>query len=698
MSLRRLRHLPKLLAVVALASCLVHCGHDTPEQPGWSGSRADRLRARLEREAGGRWVVTGDPKADDVRFVAPVDGYPVKDSTPEKTVRAFLRAYGAELGHPVGEAELPVDRVEPNGQLSVVRFSLVDPKTKLPYLDRRPVASVKPDGSLLTMMPTVPTSEATVAPPRLSIADARAKARAHLAASCALDPASIPDETRSSTGIVVDGVDHPRAVHALSFALDDERCGSTEVRVDAATGEVVQAVPLDLHMWAKNRGARYYYTRNTSVPPEDDEKTLSVRASGGAYELVSTDGPVEVRTVVEGANRTRTPVRSSTPSGFDSDASSPGAGAAVDLHHGLFTAYDWFNKTFDWTWPKHFNGGVIEGVAHASINKPFFDSVTSRFNFGDGGGVQPTPQGACKTHPTGSDRANPLGYDERICLFLPFAASIGMVGHEMAHSTMRSAYSWRSANEGGAVQESIADVLGITLEHDKRGGDTWTTMFATSGRYGYAARSAVNPVVSRTSDMKACPEGPSEENDRCGIHLNSGIGTHAWYLMTFGGVHQLSRVSVETSSALGIDAAARLWFVSARAGYGDMGFLSFALQEASMAGVTWGASSPQRQAVVCAWTAVEVIPEGLSIFLLGRSCPTKAPTKAEATGCDRVRDGLVCSPESPRLAYVCKNGQIYGAQVCEAANTVCTPNWDYSARTKADGSLDCEVTVQGSSR
>lgn len=216
---RRPRRSLKLLATLGLAACVVHCGRDVPEEHDWTGSRADRLRARLEREAGGRWVVTGDREADDVRFVAPLGDYSVKDSSPERTVRAFLRAYGAELGHPVGEAELPLERVEASGPFSVVRFSLVDPKTKLPYLDRKPVASVAPDGSLLTLMPTVPTAEAAVAPPRISVADARARARAHLATACGLEPASIPDEARVETGIVVDGVDRARAVHALSFSL-----------------------------------------------------------------------------------------------------------------------------------------------------------------------------------------------------------------------------------------------------------------------------------------------------------------------------------------------------------------------------------------------------------------------------------------------------------------------------------------------
>jgi len=677
MSHRRLRHLPKLLAVVALAGCLVHCGHDTPEQPGWSGSRADRLRARLEREAGGRWVVTGDPKADDVRFVAPVDGYPVKDATPEKTVRAFLRAYGAELGHPVGEAELPVDRVEPNGQLSVVRFSLVDPKTKLPYLDRRPVASVKPDGSLLTMMPTVPTSEATVAPPRLSIADARAKARAHLAASCALDPASIPDETRSSTGIVVDGVDHPRAVHALSFALDDERCGSTEVRVDAATGEVVQAVPLDLHMWAKNRGARYYYTRNTSAPDEDDEKTLSVRASGGAYELVSTDGPVEVRTVVEGANRTRTPVRSSTPSGFDSDASSPGAGAAVDLHHGLFTAYDWFNHRYGWTWPKAFNGGVIEGIAHGPP-KASFSQSDQRFYFSDAGGVQAQPVGPVR--------------------WLPYAAALTVVGHEMMHAAAATQYFMLAWHETGAVQESIADVLGATFAHTMEGGEPWLAPTAKISRDpADTTRRMDRPTLNRYSAIPPCTV-PTADNDMCNIHVSAGVGTQAWFLMTMGGVHEDTRVSIDPARALGLDDAAWLWFHATLLGSTTMTYREYAMHQIATALVVWGYGSPQVEAVTCAWNAVEVTDSAIVATFLTHPCATVPKAPQELVGCGRVPNGVVCSPETARLAYVCRAGQISGALMCPDPTMVCASNFDYSARTKADGSLDCEVTVQGSSR
>ncbi len=682
MSHRRLRHLPKLLAAVGLAGCLVHCGHDAPEEPGWSGSRADRLRARLERETGGRWVVTGDPKADDVRFVAPLDDYPVKDSTPEKTVRAFLRAYGAELGHPVGEPELPVERVEPNGSFSVVRFSLVDPKTKLPYLDRKPVASLKPDGSLLSLAPTVPPTEVTVAPPRISVADARAKARAHLAATCALDPAEIPDEAQAETGIVVDGVDRPRAVHALSFTLEDERCGSTEVRVDAATGEVVATVARDLHMWApKNRGARYYYTHNVSVPPEDDEKTLSVRASGGAYELVSIDGPVEVRTVLESANGARTPVRASTPSSFDSDATSVGAGAAVDVHYHLFTAYDWFNRRYGWTWPQAFNEGAIEGVAHAP-GVTAFDQAGKRFSFSDGGGVQKVPVGPCP----------------RPCERLPYAAASFVVGHEMAHAVTVSSHRVTSSDETGALSESIADVLGATFAHTMEGGTPWLAPEAKIARdVAPSQRRMDRPQINRYYAIPSCGIA-TEANDRCNIHLVAGVGTQAWYLMTMGGVHADTRVSIDPGRALGLDDAAWLWFTSIFLSTETSKFREYALAQVTITNHMWGYGSPKAEAVVCAWNAVEVLDDVIAGLLLGRPCAKVPKSPQELVGCGRVRDGLVCSPEDARLAYVCKNGQIYGAQICEAANTVCAPNLDSTARTKADGSLDCEVTVRGSSR
>lgn len=167
--------------------------------------------------------------------------------------------------------------------------------------------------------------------------------------------------------------------------------------------------------------------------------------------------------------------------------------------------------------------------------------------------------------------------------------------------------------------------------------------------------------------------------------------------MTFGGVHERSRVSVIKSSALGVDASASLWFAAARAGNRQMNFQTFALEQASMASTTWGFWSPQRTAVVCAWTAVEVLSPLVATLLLGgATCPVKEPTKAEVAGCNRVRDGVVCSPDEARLAYVCKGGQISGGMVCATPNTVCVPNWDYTARTKADGTLDCDVAVQAS--
>ncbi|MBL8612921.1 MAG: hypothetical protein JNL38_36615, partial [Myxococcales bacterium] len=86
--------LTALGALMALGSA--HCGSDEPEAPTYTGSRAERLAARLEADTGVKWIVDGDRTRDDVRVLVPTERYVPKGSDPAAQVVGMLHDYGPD--------------------------------------------------------------------------------------------------------------------------------------------------------------------------------------------------------------------------------------------------------------------------------------------------------------------------------------------------------------------------------------------------------------------------------------------------------------------------------------------------------------------------------------------------------------------------------------------------------------------------
>lgn len=188
--------------------------------------------------------------------------------------------------------------------------------------------------------------------------------------------------------------------------------------------------------------------------------------------------------------------------------------------------------------------------------------------------------------------------------------TIDIVGHEVAHGLTDFTSDLIYANESGALNESFSDIFGTTLEFYLRPNKA---NWEIGEDVGSAIRSMVNPKNYGDPDTykglnwidQNCT--PSAGNDRCGVHTNSGVQNHWFYLISQGGsgVNDLS--DTFNVQAIGIKKAEQIAYRMQAA------YLSPSSnhQEARFYGIQsaidlYGSCSPEVESVTNAWYAVGI--------------------------------------------------------------------------------------------
>jgi len=196
----------------------------------------------------------------------------------------------------------------------------------------------------------------------------------------------------------------------------------------------------------------------------------------------------------------------------------------------------------------------------------------------------------------------------------PLSGSLDIVAHELTHGVTSSSSDLIYMNESGALNEAFSDIMGIAVEFFFQtpgagigqadyllGEDS----FRTPGGGVNGVRSAVNPLTF--GDPNHYSNRYTGSADDGGVHINSGIVNHAFYLAIEGGTNTTSRLSVQ-----GVGAANREQIE--KAFYRAFVFLLPASADFSTARAAtiqaardlYGANSAAATAITQAWTAVGV--------------------------------------------------------------------------------------------
>lgn len=276
--------------------------------------------------------------------------------------------------------------------------------------------------------------------------------------------------------------------------------------------------------------------------------------------------------------------------------------AALDAHWGAEMTYDFWKNIFN---RNSFddNNAVIKSYVHfqktaASLSNAFWNG--SFMTYGDG---------------------SPKAF-----------TSIDICGHEIGHAICSNTANLAYQNQSGAINEGFSDIWGACIEHYGRTGSFTGTPVANVWKIGEdivtgALRSMSTPLSKGdpdtfqgtnwfvTADDGPC--SPASGNDYCGVHTNSGVMNHWFYILTAGksGTNNAPIADRDTYnvSGIGIIKSSQIAYFAERdyltpnATYFDVRIATI-----EVANNLYCAVSPEVIAVTNAWFAVNVGPSFVS--------------------------------------------------------------------------------------
>jgi Zn-dependent metalloprotease len=253
----------------------------------------------------------------------------------------------------------------------------------------------------------------------------------------------------------------------------------------------------------------------------------------------------------------------------------------------LKEAYQGLGDTYDYYWTVHDRDSIddagmpLDGVIHygESYDNAFWDG--QRMIFGDGDGQ----------------------------LFNRFTISLDVIGHELTHGVTEAEAGLNYWQQSGALNESISDVFGSLIKQHKLGQAAdeadWLIgegLLAESV-HGRALRSMAepgtaydDPVLGKDPQPATMDDYVQTTSDNGGVHVNSGIPNHAFYLLAT----ELGGNAWEKAGAI--------WYSAVRDPrlQPTARFSTFARTTARAARRLFGDDSEEARAVAHAWDQVGV--------------------------------------------------------------------------------------------
>jgi bacillolysin len=276
-----------------------------------------------------------------------------------------------------------------------------------------------------------------------------------------------------------------------------------------------------------------------------DSKKISVRSASGQFQARDDLRPPTIETYDMKGDPVRTDNflsgrlnLSSSDLGSDSDNDWTD-GAVGDAHIYAGYTYDYYFKRFG---RKGLNNADIrmQNLVHPVRRSDFqiyIDDYEDFFinAFYDGGGVMVYGEGLPPNVTIGGQTWDFL------------SGSLDVVAHELSHGVTEYSANFIYRNESGALNESFSDIIGTSVEF----------FFQPAGNGALRADYLMGEDVIRPGGLRSMSDPGSfgdpdhyskrflGSQDNGGVHINSGIPNHAFYLAIEGGTNRTSGIAVQ---------------------------------------------------------------------------------------------------------------------------------------------------------
>ncbi|MBD3883864.1 M4 family metallopeptidase [Phormidium tenue FACHB-886] len=195
-------------------------------------------------------------------------------------------------------------------------------------------------------------------------------------------------------------------------------------------------------------------------------------------------------------------------------------------------------------------------------------------------------------------------------LFQRFTRSLDVIGHELTHGVTQYEANLVYSGETGALNESFSDVFGILVKQrqlnqtaDQADWLIGAGLFTAKVR-GVGIRSLKAPGTAYDDPILGKDPQPANVRDyyqgvedNGGVHINSGIPNHAFYL-----------AAIEIGG-FAWERAGRVWYLTLRDRLrSTANFRQAANATVAVAGALYGVNSKEHKAIRSAWQRVGVLP------------------------------------------------------------------------------------------
>jgi Zn-dependent metalloprotease len=295
-------------------------------------------------------------------------------------------------------------------------------------------------------------------------------------------------------------------------------------QVDAETGEIIDSWDATQHIGPGE---------GTGV--KGDTKDLSGLTTPGSpnFQLKSPDDRVQTHNGTSTSNLNGAPVMVDSDDAWLGDLQRPAVDAQfytalTDKWYRDQVLFDLIGDCADTADASDWVDLDLHSIVHYNYGQyrfnAFFDGSVGRFGYGDGDGIS----------------------------YRPFSAGQDVVSHELTHRATQCRAPLAYTSWSGALNEAISDIMATAIEWDtneatssgcKRGLDQnvcpdWWLGEDVVLDASWAFRNLADPTMFGDPahwDERFCPSGSSLCGDNGGVHYNSLIPGHAFYLMVNGG-------------------------------------------------------------------------------------------------------------------------------------------------------------------
>ena len=369
--------------------------------------------------------------------------------------------------------------------------------------------------------------------------------------------------------------------------------------IDAGSGAIVDQRS-DAHRQSASVGM------GTGVLGE--RKKISASAQGGTFIGSDKLRPPVIETYDMRGNLTRTlnylnGITSLNATDFASDSDNDWTdGANVDAHVYTGYTYDYYFKRFGRRGLDNANI-TIRSLTHPVNRQDAFTASSAVLGtfyvnaFYAGNGIMVYGEGLPANATLGGQRWNFL------------SGSLDVVAHELTHGVTDYSSQLIYRNEPGALNEAFSDIMGTAIaffyQQPATGAGAADYLVGNDVVTPGGIRSMENPQAFGDPDnYRNRFTGPG---DNGGVHINSTIVTHAYYLAVEGGTNRTSGLSVQGVGAANREQMERVFYRAfTQLMPNNSTFATARSATIRAAQDLFGANSNAERAVTQAWTAVGV--------------------------------------------------------------------------------------------